>query len=81
MKISTLRLNVFIVLIFIAHSIFAQSDSLQVKSDSLNNDSINTVLLDEYNKALADIEQQRLRRFHRKSVELEAQLNSLKNYG
>ncbi len=55
-----------------AQSLFAQKDSINKKNDSLNN-----IILEDYNNKIAKIEEQRKADSTQK-VELETQLNSLK---
>ena len=70
-----------IVLIFTSQIVFAQqqNDTINKKNDSINkkNDSINAAILEDYNKKIAVIEQQR-KEDSIKRAELQTQLNSLK---
>ncbi|HEY5406331.1 MAG TPA: mechanosensitive ion channel family protein [Ginsengibacter sp.] len=71
MKISKI-LIAFTLIIFVVQKAFAQQDSINRK-----NDSINTAILNDYNKKIAAIEEQR-KEDSAKRAELQVQLNSLK---
>lgn len=82
MKINLTTIKLCVIFLFLTQVIFAQKDSTTIKADSIKNeaiknDSLNAVILEEYNKKLAEIEQQQIVD-SLKRVELEAQLNSLK---
>ncbi|MDP1624064.1 MAG: mechanosensitive ion channel [Bacteroidales bacterium] len=65
------------ILIFIAILVALQTVFAQVDTINTNNDSLNTSILDDFNKKLAEIDQLRVADSIQKS-ELETQLNSLK---
>ena len=73
LRMKQLRIiTICLALFFAAQKIFAQTDSLNKK-----NDSINTAILNDYNKKIQEIEKLRLADSAKKA-ELEEQLNSLK---
>ncbi len=69
---------IFALLFFSEVKVSAQNDTIK-KKDSINqkNDSLNSVLLREYNKKVAKIEQQRIEDSTKKA-DLQLQINSLK---
>lgn len=66
------RIIIWIILLFTSQILFAQQDSINNK-----NDSINAAILNDYNKKIAIIEQQR-KEDSAKKADLQTQLNSLK---
>jgi small-conductance mechanosensitive channel len=74
----TISIFLFAFLFFAKQNVYAQNDTIK-KKDSINqkNDSLNAVLLQDYNKKVAAIEQRRVEDSAKRS-ELQVQINSLK---
>ena len=82
MKLFPAIINLVFIFLLSAQGVFAQTDSITLEIDSIadasiNNDSLNAALLDEYSQKIAQIEQQRVLDSLTKA-DLKTQLNSLK---
>ncbi|MEZ4773921.1 MAG: mechanosensitive ion channel [Bacteroidia bacterium] len=67
---------IWTVLLFATQTYFAQQDSVKTTSDSTKNDSLNALILNDYIKKIAEIEQQRIADSIQKA-DLEQKINSL----